>query len=60
MESSDIDLFVDAPQKPTDLSRFDRLLKRRVNLTFGKLDRLNKDFLNSVLNGVILYGGVEV
>ena len=59
-EKSDIDLFIDCPKRDLELHRYEKGLHRKINITFGDIKRLNKEFLNSVINGVILYGGIEL
>lgn len=60
VEQSDIDLFIDCPKRDLELHRYEKGLHRKINITFGDIKRLNKEFLNSVINGVILYGGIEL
>ncbi|MEK6960753.1 MAG: nucleotidyltransferase domain-containing protein [Nanoarchaeota archaeon] len=59
-EGSDIDLFLESPENQLALKPFERKLHRRINITFGSLGRLNKEFAESVFNGTILSGGVHL
>jgi len=59
-ENSDIDLFLEAPEHEVSLKSFEGKLKRKINLTFGKMDRLNKTFLNNLANGFVLDGGIKL
>lgn len=60
-EESDIDLFVESGIKDVDLSKFERKLKRKINLTFkNEINDLNKEFLSNVVNGIVLYGEIRL
>ncbi len=59
-EESDIDLFVESKEKELDLRTFEKKIKRKINVTFGVMQKLNKDFLESVINGIILFGGIRI
>ena len=61
MEESDIDLFVVSKEKKITLNGFEKKLHRKVNLTFETNPAaLNKEFLNNIINGIVLYGYIEV
>ena len=60
IETSDIDIFVESAEKKLFLHKFDKLLHKKVNITFGSFERLTKQFKNSLINGTILYGGIEI
>ncbi|MDO8643144.1 MAG: nucleotidyltransferase domain-containing protein [Candidatus Woesearchaeota archaeon] len=60
-EESDIDLFVVSREKQLDLRRYEKKLKRKINITFEKNPAaLSKEFLNNVVNGIVMYGYFEV
>ncbi|MCF7910785.1 nucleotidyltransferase domain-containing protein [Candidatus Pacearchaeota archaeon] len=61
IESSDIDLLVISKiKKDFDLSNFEKLLKRKINIIFVKsLSELDSKLKNKVLNGFVLYGGFD-
>lgn len=59
-EDSDIDLFVVSREKHLDLKRYEKKLKRKINITFEKNPaELSKEFLNNVVNGIVMYGYFE-
>jgi predicted nucleotidyltransferase len=66
MEKSDIDIFIIAKEKDLDLAKFEKMLKRSINLHFfGKKDmkimkRKNPELLNNIINGIVLYGYLKV
>ncbi len=61
VEKSDIDLFVASKEKHIDLKKYESLLHRKISLTFETdLRRLRKEFVNNIINGIILYGYQEV
>jgi len=61
IETSDIDLFIEAREQKLDLSKFEKKLNRKINIFFEKdFSRLNKELKNNILNGFKLYGYIEV
>ena len=57
IESSDIDLFIQAPQKKLDLQRYERKINRKINLFFEEdFSKLSNELKNNILNGIILKG----
>lgn len=57
LEESDIDLFVQAPEKKIKLAKYEKLLKRKISLFFEEnFSRLSKELKNNILNGNILKG----
>jgi len=60
-KESDIDLFVESKPKEINLNKFEKMLNHKINLIFkSSINLLKKEFLNSILNGIILYGVVEI
>lgn len=60
-ENSDIDLFVQAKSGGIDLSKFEVVLKRKINLFFEPdLKMLSPELLNNIINGSVLYGYLKV
>ncbi len=56
-EKSDIDIFVESEETPINVSRYEKALKRKINLLFEKNpENLSKELRNNILNGTILYG----
>ncbi len=61
IENSDIDLFVQSKEVKLDLEKFDKLLKRKVNIFFeDKFNRLSEELKNNLINGVKLRGYLKV
>ncbi len=61
IETSDIDVFVISKEKKIDVTPYEKKLKRKINITFqSDLNNLTKEFLNNIINGVIIYGYLEV
>lgn len=60
-EKSDIDIFVVSKEISFKLQEYERKLKRKINITFEpRITQLNKEFLNNLINGTVLYGYLEV
>lgn len=60
-EESDIDIFVQSREKSIELKSYEKKLKRKINITFGPaLQNLSKEFLNNLINGIVVYGYLEV
>ena len=61
IERSDIDLFVQCKSKKLDLEKFEKKLKRKINIFFeGNFSRLSKELKNNILNGILLRGYLKV
>ena len=61
LEESDIDLFIESEIKVIDLKKFEKKLKRKINLNFNSnINNLKKPFLNNLINGIVLYGGISL
>ncbi|MEK6933058.1 MAG: nucleotidyltransferase domain-containing protein [Nanoarchaeota archaeon] len=61
MENSDIDIFVMGKEKSIDLEKFERELNRKIHLIFeDNIKNLSEEFLNNLINGIILYGYLKV
>ena len=60
-ENSDVDLFLQAKEVSLNLEKYEKLLNRKINLLFeSNLKNLNKELLNNIINGEILYGYLKV
>lgn len=61
IENGDVDLFVQCKEVKIDLKLFERKLNRKINIFFeDDFSRLSKELKNNILNGIKLYGYVEV
>jgi predicted nucleotidyltransferase len=61
IEDSDIDLFLESSVKEIDLSKFQKILKRNIQIHFN--DNINsypKELKNNIINGIVLSGYLEV
>lgn len=60
-EESDIDIFIEAKQQHIDLSLFQTLLRRKIELhTYSDISSLSKELKSSIVNGIVLTGFLEV
>lgn len=60
-EESDIDLFVNAPQKKLNLDKYEKLLHRGINVFYeGNVSRLTNEFRNNLVNGIVLKGYLKI
>ncbi|MFB6100911.1 MAG: nucleotidyltransferase domain-containing protein [Candidatus Nanohalobium sp.] len=61
-EESDIDILVVAEEKTFDVEEYESEFQREINLQFMNEDELleNKEFANSLANGVVLKGFLRV
>lgn len=61
VETSDIDLFIQAKEADTDLRRFENELKRKISLLFEtNLKNIPNELMNNIINGVVIYGYLNV
>lgn len=60
-EESDIDLFIHADETKLELEKYEKILKRKINLLFEpNIKSLSKELLNNLANGQILYGYFKI
>ena len=61
IESSDVDLFVQAKEKRLALDKYEKLLNRKISLFFEEnFSRLPKELKNNIVNGIVLKGYLKV
>ncbi len=61
IESSDIDLFIESRKQVLSLEKFQKTLKRKIQLHFNSnFKEYPKELKNNIINGNILYGYLEV
>jgi len=61
IENSDIDLFVQCPEKKLDLKEFGKKLGREINIFYeDNFSRLSKELKNNIINGIVLKGYLKV
>jgi predicted nucleotidyltransferase len=60
-EESDVDLFIQAEETAIDIKKYEKNLKRKINVLFeADLKSLSKELLNNIINGNIISGYLEV
>jgi len=61
IEESDIDLFIQSPEKKLDLEKYEKILKKKISLFFKEdFSKLSNELKNNILNGIILRGYLKV
>lgn len=61
IEKSDIDLFIQAPEKRLKLEKYEKKLGREINIIYeANFSKLSKELRNNILNGIILKGYLKV
>ncbi len=61
VETSDIDLFVQAKEKKLDLVRYEKILNRKLSLLFQEdFSKLSNELKNNILNGIVVRGYIKV
>lgn len=59
-EESDIDLFIESKEIDLDLSKFEKILNRKIHLFFKEnFKDLSKELKNNIINGIVLSGFLE-
>ncbi len=57
IDGSDIDLFIEGEEEELDLSRFEKIINRKISLLFEREFRpLSKELKNNIVNGIKLQG----
>ena len=60
-EQSDIDLFVDSKSKELSLVKYEKLLKRKINILYEEnFNKIHNELKNNIINGIILKGYIKV
>jgi predicted nucleotidyltransferase len=61
IEESDIDIFVQAREKKTNLDKYEKILNRKITLFFKEdFSKLSNELKNNILNGQVLRGYLKV
>lgn len=55
---SDIDLFIESPEKNIDASKFEKTLGRKIHLLFD--GKMSDELKNNLVNGVVLAGNLRL
>jgi len=60
-EKSDIDIFIETKEIKLDLSKYEKMLKRKINLLFEPdIDGLSKGLKYNIVKGITLYGSLKI
>ncbi len=60
-EQSDVDLYVDSKPQKLNLEKYERLLKRKINILYQEdFDQISKELKNNLINGAIIKGYLKV
>lgn len=60
-EKSDIDVFIESKEIKLDLSKYEKMLKRKINLLFEPdIDDLSKGLKYNIVKGITLYGSLKI
>jgi predicted nucleotidyltransferase len=61
IQESDIDMYIQSSEKKLDISKFEKILQRKINILFEKdFQYLSKELKNNILNGIKLKGYLKV
>ncbi len=61
VEGSDMDIFVQSTERKLDLKNYQKKLHREINISFmSNTNKLKGEFLQNIINGIVLYGYLEV
>jgi len=59
-EKSDLDLFVQAEREKIETKKIEKRLNRKINFLFEPtIKNLNKELMNNLSNGIVVYGFLE-
>jgi predicted nucleotidyltransferase len=60
-EESDIDLFIQSPEKKFNLEKYEKLLNRKIAFFFEEdFSKLSNELKNNIINGTVLKGYLKV
>lgn len=61
IEQSDIDLYIQSPEKKLKLEKYEKLLNRKISLFFKEdFSKSSNELKNNIINGIILKGYLKV
>ena len=60
ISNSDIDIAIEAKEKKLDLSKFEGMLKKRINLEFIDFKKISRELKDSLINGIVLNGYISI
>ncbi len=60
-KNSDIDIFVQTPEKKINLSKFEKKLEHNINLFFeDNIKKISNELFNNIVNGILLSGYLKL
>ncbi len=61
VKKSDIDILVITKEdyKSLNLSKFEKVLKRKIHLITVSYDKMSDEFFNNLINGIVVYGYIR-
>ncbi len=60
IEKSDIDIIIiGEKEKSEDLTKFEKMLSRKIHLIITDYEKMSKEFYVNLINGIILYGYID-
>lgn len=60
-ERGDVDLFIESKEQNINISKYEKLLKRKISLSFARdITNVDNDFINTLANGIVLRGFFKV
>lgn len=60
-EKSDIDLYVYSKTKELDLKKYEKILKRKINILYEEaFDKIREELKNNIINGIVIKGYLKV
>ena len=60
LKESDIDIFLECEKTKLYLDKYEKELNRKINVFFGKFNKLSNELRNNILNGTVLKGYLKV
>lgn len=61
IEESDIDLYIQSPEKKLKLEKYEKLLNRKISLFFKEnFSKLSDELKNNIINGIVIKGYLKV
>ena len=61
IETSDIDILIISKEEEVNMKKYENILKRKINILFERrTDKIPKELLNNIINGMVIYGYLKV
>jgi len=60
-ERGDVDIFIQSKKKDFELTKYERILKRKISFLFEpNIDKIDNNFKNTLANGIVISGFLKV